>query len=103
MVVYGNAGVVVKQKNPIFEPAALLTLGLQHLREDNKSVYWSLPLAHLQYYGYPILASRTVGQENPRLSFCWLERFCANQRARAAMVAKGWKRPEVTCCTKSAG
>ena len=69
MVVYAGPGVEVKQNDAIFEPAALLTLGLQHIRDNNKSVYWSLPLAHLQFYGHPIRASRTTGQENSRVSY----------------------------------
>ncbi|KAG4430288.1 hypothetical protein IFR05_014235 [Cadophora sp. M221] len=68
MVVFGDCCKEIKQKDPLFEPAALLTLGLQHVRDDSKSVYWSLPLAHLQYYGHPIQAMRTVGQENSRIS-----------------------------------
>jgi hypothetical protein len=47
----------------------LLTLGLHHPLGNNKSVYWSLPLAHLQYYGHPIQASRAAGQENSRISY----------------------------------
>lgn len=69
MVVYGGPVVEVKQKDPIFKPAALLTLGLQHLREDKKSVYWSLPLACLQHYGYPIRTSRSAGSETARITY----------------------------------
>ena len=69
MVVYGGSCVEVKQMDPIFDSAALLTLGLQHVRADLKSVYWSLPLACLQYYGHPIHTSRTVGQENSRITY----------------------------------
>jgi len=68
MVVYGP-GIEVKQKDPLFGRAALLTLGLQHLRDDKKSVYWSLPLACLQYYGHPIHTSRSAGQENSRITY----------------------------------
>ena len=56
-------------KDPIFDPSALLTLGLEHIRNDTKSVYWSLPLAYLQYYGHPVQASRTAGQENSRITY----------------------------------
>ncbi|KAH8597426.1 hypothetical protein B0O99DRAFT_507860 [Bisporella sp. PMI_857] len=68
MIVYGGPGVEVKQKDPLFNYSAILTLGLQHLRSDNKSVYWSLPLACLQYYGDPIRTSRTAGEENSRIT-----------------------------------
>ena len=69
MVVYGESCVEVKQKDIIFDSAVFLTLGLEHVREDSKSVYWSLPLACLQYYGHPIQTSRTVGPENSRISY----------------------------------
>ncbi|KAE9373081.1 hypothetical protein N431DRAFT_544236 [Stipitochalara longipes BDJ] len=68
LVVYGNSCVEVKQKDPIFDRAALLTLGLQQVKEDTKSVHWSLPLACLQYYGHPVETSRTVGEENSRIT-----------------------------------
>lgn len=69
MVVYGGSCVEVKQKDPLFERAALLTLGLQSIQEGSQSVYWSLPLACLQYYGDPVQASRSMGQENSRIIY----------------------------------
>jgi hypothetical protein len=69
MIVYGGPCVEVKQKDPLFNQAALLTLGLQQIRDDSKSVYWSLPLACMQYYGHPVQASRTVGSENSRINY----------------------------------
>lgn len=69
MRVYGASCTEVKQKDPLFDSTAFLTLGLQHVRDDTKSVYWSLPLACLQYYGHPIKASRTVGQDNSRPTY----------------------------------
>ncbi|KAL2064516.1 hypothetical protein VTL71DRAFT_3653 [Oculimacula yallundae] len=69
MVIYGGPVVEVKQKDPTFRATALLTLGLQHLRDDKKSVYWSLPLACLQYYGYPIHTSRSAGSETARITY----------------------------------
>lgn len=69
MLVYGRSCVEVKQKDPLFDRAAPLTLGLEHVRDDTKSVYWSLPLACLQYYGHPIQASRSVGLENSRITY----------------------------------
>jgi hypothetical protein len=56
MIVYGGPAVEIKQKDPLFDRAALLTLGLEQVRTDVKSVYWSLPLACLQYYGHPVQA-----------------------------------------------
>jgi hypothetical protein len=71
MVVYGTTCVEVKQKDPIFDKTALLTLGLQDARDqldDMKSVHWSLPLACLQYYGHPVQTHRSLGQDNSRIT-----------------------------------
>ncbi|PMD20098.1 hypothetical protein NA56DRAFT_627892 [Hyaloscypha hepaticicola] len=59
----------VEQKDPLFTHTALLTLGLEHVPELSKSVYWSLPLAHLQYYGHPVKTSKTIGRENSRVNY----------------------------------
>ncbi|KAH8684202.1 hypothetical protein BGZ60DRAFT_161886 [Tricladium varicosporioides] len=68
MACFGETCVQVKQKDPIFKDTALLTLGLHHVREGAESVFWSLPLACLQYYGPPVHTARSVGQENARIS-----------------------------------
>jgi len=69
MVVYNGPVVEVKQKDPLFKTSALLTLRLQYIRDDKKSVYWSLPLACLQHYGYPIRTSRSIGSETARITY----------------------------------
>ncbi|KAM3072718.1 hypothetical protein ACMFMF_007051 [Clarireedia jacksonii] len=72
LVVYGDTSVEVKQKDPIFAATALLTLGLQDAqdhRDDMKSVYWSLPLSRLKYYGPPVQAHGSVGQANSKITY----------------------------------
>jgi hypothetical protein len=69
MELFGNSPVRVKQKDSIFESAAILTLGLKQIRENCKSVYWSLPLSCLQYYGDHVIASRKFDKSNTR-AFC---------------------------------
>jgi hypothetical protein len=68
MVFYGETCVEVKQKDLLFD-SAILTLGLQQVRSESKSVYWSLPLACLQHYGHPIQTHRTLDQGNRRITF----------------------------------
>jgi hypothetical protein len=71
MLVYAGSCVEVDQKDPIFDQNALLTLGLEEAqarRGGCKGVYWSLPLSRLQYYGDPVQAHRSVGQENSRIT-----------------------------------
>lgn len=44
----------IGQKDPLLEGRGLLTVGLEpspRINEDNRSLYWSLPLSHLRYYG----------------------------------------------------
>ncbi|TGO81659.1 hypothetical protein BPOR_1064g00020 [Botrytis porri] len=65
--------------------AALLTLGLQEVRnikDSAQSVYWSLPLARLQYYGTPVQATRSIGQEISRVpsqNFAYIALGCVFQ------------------------
>jgi hypothetical protein len=68
---YAKSSLAVPQKDSIFKDTAILTLGLQQIRGDDssKSVYWSLPLACLQYYGEPTKAARAVGQDNSRITY----------------------------------
>lgn len=44
----------IVQKDPLLEGRGLLTVGLEpspRINEDHRSLYWSLPLSHLRYYG----------------------------------------------------
>lgn len=44
----------IGQKDPLLEGRGLLTVGLEpspRINEDHRSLYWSLPLSHLRYYG----------------------------------------------------
>lgn len=44
----------IGQKDPLLEGRGLLAVGLEpspRINEDRRSLYWSLPLSHLRYYG----------------------------------------------------
>lgn len=44
----------IGQKDPLLEGRGLLTVGLEpspRINGDHRSLYWSLPLSHLRYYG----------------------------------------------------
>lgn len=84
MVVHDNSYAEVRQQDALFQTGAILTLGLQQVRKDTKSVYWSLPLARLQFYGHPVRAVRTIG-DNKRITcdqFGYVVLGC---------LFKGWK------------
>ena len=68
MVILGTVTAEVKQGDQLFLPTALLTLGLQFANKNHQSVSWSLPLAHMRYYGHPVWSQRALGQENSRIS-----------------------------------
>jgi hypothetical protein len=69
--VLGVKTVGVNQKDDLFQPTAVLTLGLQfENREDReqKSVSWSLPLSRMKYYGDPIISQQVLGRDNSRIT-----------------------------------
>jgi hypothetical protein len=66
MVVVGSTATDVQQKDPLFSETSILTLGLETTGE--RSVSWSLPLSRLLYYGRPVHASRSMNQENSRIT-----------------------------------
>lgn len=68
MNVYGGSCVEVKQNDPLFNRSAFLIVGLQQTQHETKSVYWSLPLACLQYYGHPVRTTRNFSREGSRVS-----------------------------------
>ncbi|KAN0103161.1 hypothetical protein V8E51_011474 [Hyaloscypha variabilis] len=68
MVVLGGVTAEIKQQDSLFTSSAILTLGLQFADQSRHGVSWSLPLAHLRYYGHPVQASCSVGPANSRIS-----------------------------------
>jgi hypothetical protein len=69
MVVLGGVTAEVKQQDPLIPSSAMMTLGLQFADQSRHGVSWSLPLAHLRYYGHPVQSSCAVGPANSRISF----------------------------------
>lgn len=69
ILVLGTLTTPVKLNDPLVHPAGLLTLGLQSDRTGQEDgVHWSLPLAHLRYYGDPIVRTRSVTKNGSRLT-----------------------------------
>lgn len=68
MVVHGAVTKEVKQQDPLIPCGAIVTLGLQCDEKVDQGVYWSLPLAHLRYYGDPVQSSRSTGIDGSRVS-----------------------------------
>ena len=70
MVVLGSRQIIVEQNDGLLPRGALLTVGLQNPgSRENNGVYWSLPLAHLNYYGDPVVRRKSLSiSEHGRLS-----------------------------------
>lgn len=52
----------VKQSDPLIKHGGIITLGLLKGSTDNTDgIYWSLPLAHLRFYGDPIVSTGCAG------------------------------------------
>ena len=69
MVVLGSNTVDVRQHDELIHPGGVLTIGLQtDSKKSVKGLSWSLSLAHLRYYGYPILKEQSLGSDSSRLT-----------------------------------
>lgn len=80
MVHLSSESKTIEQNDPLFRGGGIVTLGLEPLEagdyEAHRSVYWSLPLAHLRYYGLPVSRCRNISTaERDRLTmdeFLWV-------------------------------
>ncbi|MDI1489455.1 MAG: hypothetical protein OHK93_008734 [Ramalina farinacea] len=64
MVVHGTVTRKIEQKDDLCPKGGVVTLGLESVKGADKGIYWSLPLAHLRYYGEPVQSSRSTGGDN---------------------------------------
>ncbi|KAK6359378.1 hypothetical protein TWF696_000538 [Orbilia brochopaga] len=69
LLVLDTKNIRVQQKDLLVRQAGILTIRFQHMPStEEEGVKWSLPLAHLKYYGEPVLASRHLSLAGSRLS-----------------------------------
>lgn len=69
VVVLGTKTCDLNQSDQLIGNGGTLTIGLQNSPEISAGVHWSLSLAHLRYYGSPVLARGVVDAESSRLTF----------------------------------
>lgn len=69
VVVLGTKSSQLDQSDQLIGNGGTLTIGLQNSPEISTGVHWSLSLAHLRYYGSPVLARGVVDAESSRLTF----------------------------------
>ncbi|KAK0387600.1 hypothetical protein NLU13_3846 [Sarocladium strictum] len=70
LIVLGTSGWTLHLSDALIAAGGALTIGLQS--SDlfaSRGVHWSLSLAHLRYYGGPVLAHGKVDSDTNRLSF----------------------------------
>ena len=70
MIVFGKDKEVkdVKQKDRLIPSGGIMTLGIEDTRREGSGIYWSLPLAHLRYYGDPVLCEASLHSSTSRVS-----------------------------------
>lgn len=60
----------IEQKDSLVKKGGLLTIGLRNSREaDLTGVSWSMPLAHLRFYGKPVMSRQVIGSMASRVPF----------------------------------
>ena len=70
MSVLGDRHQHIKQADPLISPGGIITLGLQGLtKELDKGIFWSLPLAHVYYYGDPVVTVGHAGIGDSQVTF----------------------------------
>ena len=69
IVVLGSHTVDVRQHDELINPGGVLTIGLQtDSKKGAKGLSWSLSLAHLRYYGYPVLKEQSLDSDSNRFT-----------------------------------
>ena len=72
LIVLGNVTVNTRQKDSLINPSGIVTLGLQGIEPENsRGVYWSLPLAHVRYYGDPVVSEACVQTSRISMDDLW--------------------------------
>ena len=67
MVVHGSVTKEIQQRDQLVPTGTMITLGLESIVEADVGVYWSLPLAHLRFYGDPVQSIRSTGRDSSRI------------------------------------
>ena len=66
----GRRTTIIEQKDHLVTKGGIVTLGLQEHRErDDPGITWSMPLAHLRYYGGAVSSQRTLGSKTTKVFF----------------------------------
>ncbi|KAJ5202033.1 uncharacterized protein N7498_006696 [Penicillium cinerascens] len=60
----------IKQGDPLISSGGIVTIGLKNRPEQlDEGIFWSLPLAHLRFYGDPVIATCRTGLRESQITF----------------------------------
>ena len=63
----------IKQADPLVDQGGIITVGIQKRTNDSDDgVYWSLPLAHLRFYGKPVVTTQQNGISHTQINYAQL-------------------------------
>ncbi|PGH07739.1 hypothetical protein AJ80_07944 [Polytolypa hystricis UAMH7299] len=69
LLVLGNVNIEpIKQLDPLVSNGGLLTIGMQLESGSDESIFWSLPLSFLRWYGDPVVTTGYIGPGHSRIS-----------------------------------
>jgi hypothetical protein len=69
LLAIGDKEVPVRFNDALISPGGNLTIGLSTEDGEGRGVYWSLSLAHLNFYGSPVVSEGQFNATSDRLSF----------------------------------
>jgi len=72
MIVFGSTNKEIRFQDALIQTGAILTVGLQNDENHDEGVFWSLPLAHLRYYGEPIQSIRSISHDTSHVPLEYL-------------------------------
>ena len=66
----GTKATTIEQKDSLVNNGGLLTIGLRNAGDAGPTgVSWSMPLAHLRFYGKPVVSLASIGSTSSRVPF----------------------------------
>lgn len=69
LLVLGPSTKEIQQGDQLIASGGIATIGLEDKLSKGRGIHWSLPLAHLRFYGNPVSVTRIVGSHSAKLSF----------------------------------
>ncbi|KAL9074661.1 MAG: hypothetical protein Q9157_004290 [Trypethelium eluteriae] len=70
MIVLGEETISIQQNDTNVQKGGVLTLGMQSPSSDNDvGIIWTMPLAHLRFYGKPTHSAKCIGPGSTRVPF----------------------------------